>query len=90
MARGPRCLGPASRFPARWRPSLADQSFIFRDLTFESALLSDSVDGDMVVRIGTAIAIDSPLVGIHSIFTFSEVFESTRAIAQISSWMLFD
>lgn len=47
------------------------------NLTFESALLSDSVDGDMVVHIGAVHTTNSPLVRIHSICTFSEVFGST-------------
>lgn len=46
-------------------------------LTFESAILSDAVDGDMVVHIGTPSRSRPPLVRIHSICTFSEVFGST-------------
>ena len=62
-----RFVGSSVTFPtARWG-----------DLTFESAVLSDCVDGDMVVRIGSARNTDPPLVRIHSICTFSEVFGST-------------
>ena len=46
-------------------------------VTFESALLSDAVDGDMVVYVGSPRLSHSPLVRIHSICTFSEVFGST-------------
>jgi GTP cyclohydrolase II len=47
------------------------------NLTFESVVLSDCIDGDMVVHIGSAQTAHPPLVRIHSICTFSEVFGST-------------
>jgi GTP cyclohydrolase II len=45
-------------------------------LRFESVAFTDSVDGDLVIRVGAPEAEPTPLVRIHSICTFSEVFGS--------------
>src|SRR5687767_12623423 len=45
-------------------------------MSFEAIALTDAVDGDLVVHIGDPLIEARPLVRIHSICTFSEVFDS--------------
>jgi GTP cyclohydrolase II len=45
-------------------------------LTFESASFTEAIDGDLVVRVGDPAPPNVPLVRIHSVCVFSEVFGS--------------
>src|SRR5690349_13946668 len=45
-------------------------------LRFESVQLTEAIDGDMVVSVGKGLTVDSPLVRIHSVCAFAEVFGS--------------
>lgn len=52
------------------------QSKIWGALTVEAASFTSAVDGDLVVHVGSPFEQPAPLVRIHSICTFSEVFDS--------------
>lgn len=45
-------------------------------LRFESVKLTDAIDGDMLVLLGKGLSVESPLVRIHSVCAFAEVFGS--------------
>jgi len=45
-------------------------------LTFESASFTEAIDGDLVIHVGDPLPPNVPLVRIHSVCVFSEVFGS--------------